>query len=503
MFAPAAPVAAAAPTTAPPRPRPRRRADIRARRQHSARAREGVTRWARTTSTCGLQRAPCGDGDRRPRRAPGAGGVRRLRQTSHALASTRRTFHRSTRRCSRTRQVATTRPEGVRRARTERRERGALGCALGARDQGVPRGAGTVRSCRAAGGGKRPGVGCAARGRPLLPRRSALQRCPVSPDCAARRRLAQGPRAGRARSAESDAVRPGRRRSRGRRQGPRGRPSRPSPLPHPPQPSCTSSGHGRGHQLLTWPIASPSSQRGAVHDPHARCCRRTGSSCEASATLRALIVDLVIASGPADELYDACAVLGRLIAERGGSPTIASATLERAGRALGASDAPWLVPARAAVLEGFAAALSEVASRRRHGLGVSRLRRPARRGGRGDRGGPPTDDDEELRRLGSARREGRRPRGRETRGRRGQPARMRRNPRGLRLRGHRGPGAFGAPARAPRFQAGSRTYAIVRMTSTRRSRSSGRRFTKRTPIPGFGLSPSARTALIHATCPRA
>ncbi|HEY6462671.1 MAG TPA: hypothetical protein VIY73_21025, partial [Polyangiaceae bacterium] len=47
----------------------------------------------------------------------------------------------------------------------------------------------------------------------------------------------------------------------------------------------------------------------------------------APAGIRALIVDLVRAGGPHDELFDACAVLGRLFAQRGGSPTLASATL--------------------------------------------------------------------------------------------------------------------------------------------------------------------------------
>jgi len=82
---------------------------------------------------------------------------------------------------------------------------------------------------------------------------------------------------------------------------------------------------------------------------------------DASATVRALIVDLVLAAGPEDELYDAAAVLGRLIAQRGGSPTLASATLDHAADVLDARSSPWLVPARAAVAEGFAATLVEAA----------------------------------------------------------------------------------------------------------------------------------------------
>lgn len=80
---------------------------------------------------------------------------------------------------------------------------------------------------------------------------------------------------------------------------------------------------------------------------------------DASANIRTLIVDLVLAGGPEDELYDAAAVLGRLIAQRRGSPTLASATLDHAADVLDARSAPWLVPARAAVAEGFAATLVE------------------------------------------------------------------------------------------------------------------------------------------------
>jgi hypothetical protein len=84
---------------------------------------------------------------------------------------------------------------------------------------------------------------------------------------------------------------------------------------------------------------------------------------EASAAVRALVVDLALAGGPEDELYDACAVLGRLVAQRGGSPTLASVTLDHAADALDARTAPWLVPGRAAVAEGFAATLVEGARR--------------------------------------------------------------------------------------------------------------------------------------------
>jgi hypothetical protein len=80
---------------------------------------------------------------------------------------------------------------------------------------------------------------------------------------------------------------------------------------------------------------------------------------DAASAVRALILDLVLDEGPEDELYDACAVLGRLIAQRAGSPTLASATLDHLCDALAARSAPWLVPARAALAEGFAGALVE------------------------------------------------------------------------------------------------------------------------------------------------
>jgi hypothetical protein len=85
---------------------------------------------------------------------------------------------------------------------------------------------------------------------------------------------------------------------------------------------------------------------------------------EASGNTRSLIVELALAGGAEDELYDACAVLGRMIAQRGGSPTLASATLDHAAEALEFPSAPWLAPGRAALAEGFAATLIEDAQRK-------------------------------------------------------------------------------------------------------------------------------------------
>jgi hypothetical protein len=84
---------------------------------------------------------------------------------------------------------------------------------------------------------------------------------------------------------------------------------------------------------------------------------------EASGALRSLVVEVLTTGGPQDELFDACAILGRMVFQRGGSPTFASALIDHAADALDAVRAPWLEPARAAVVEGFAAALAEGSQR--------------------------------------------------------------------------------------------------------------------------------------------
>jgi hypothetical protein len=84
---------------------------------------------------------------------------------------------------------------------------------------------------------------------------------------------------------------------------------------------------------------------------------------DASAALRTWIVDRALSAGPHDDLYDACAILGRFIAQRGGSPTLASLTINHAADALGVRGSTWIAPACAAVAEGFAATLVESALR--------------------------------------------------------------------------------------------------------------------------------------------
>jgi|SRR5579859_1015954 len=80
---------------------------------------------------------------------------------------------------------------------------------------------------------------------------------------------------------------------------------------------------------------------------------------EVSRPLRAVIAGFALAGGSDEEIYDACASLGRLIAQRGGSPTLASATIDHAGDALGVRPAAWLAPGRAAVAEAFMRAVLE------------------------------------------------------------------------------------------------------------------------------------------------
>jgi hypothetical protein len=80
-----------------------------------------------------------------------------------------------------------------------------------------------------------------------------------------------------------------------------------------------------------------------------------------SVSLRRLIIDLALRNPVDDDLYDACAGLGRLIAQQNGSPSLASATIHHACDALDSVAAPWLAGARAALYEAFSASLVEMA----------------------------------------------------------------------------------------------------------------------------------------------
>ena len=83
---------------------------------------------------------------------------------------------------------------------------------------------------------------------------------------------------------------------------------------------------------------------------------------DASRPLRAAIAGFALAGGSDEEIYDACASLGRSIAQRGGSPTLASASIDHAGHALGLGRAGWLASGRAALAEAFTRELLERAN---------------------------------------------------------------------------------------------------------------------------------------------
>jgi len=78
---------------------------------------------------------------------------------------------------------------------------------------------------------------------------------------------------------------------------------------------------------------------------------------------RALVLDLLARPGHGRDLYNACARLGRLLADAGASPSLAVATLDGATRALSdlgiACEPARLAPARASVAEGYFAVIVE------------------------------------------------------------------------------------------------------------------------------------------------
>jgi hypothetical protein len=89
---------------------------------------------------------------------------------------------------------------------------------------------------------------------------------------------------------------------------------------------------------------------------------------ESTTTVRALIVEHLLSRHGNDEprserdLFNAFGVLGRLVATRGGSPSLAALTVDGAWEALGhAPQASWVMPARAALAEGFASARRDLA----------------------------------------------------------------------------------------------------------------------------------------------
>ena len=82
---------------------------------------------------------------------------------------------------------------------------------------------------------------------------------------------------------------------------------------------------------------------------------------DAAVSVRATILDFALRRGQDEELYDACAVYGRLLAESGASPSLAATAIDRACDVLGEPSGAWATAARAAMAEGFSRARDEVA----------------------------------------------------------------------------------------------------------------------------------------------
>jgi hypothetical protein len=89
---------------------------------------------------------------------------------------------------------------------------------------------------------------------------------------------------------------------------------------------------------------------------------------ESTTAVRALIVDHLLSHRVAEDarserdLFNAFGVLGRLLASRGGSPSLAALTVDGAREAVAhAPDARWVMPSRAALAEGFASARRDLA----------------------------------------------------------------------------------------------------------------------------------------------
>jgi len=82
---------------------------------------------------------------------------------------------------------------------------------------------------------------------------------------------------------------------------------------------------------------------------------------EATREPRALVVEQLREGMPHVDLFHACAVLGRLIAESGGSPSLASSLIDTAQQVLPELGGETARGARAALSEGFVAARAEIA----------------------------------------------------------------------------------------------------------------------------------------------
>lgn len=83
---------------------------------------------------------------------------------------------------------------------------------------------------------------------------------------------------------------------------------------------------------------------------------------EATEAARALVVELF--DRPARDLYNACALFGRLLADAGASPSLAVSTIDGLARAFADTkttcDDARIAPARASVAEGYVSAVRDV-----------------------------------------------------------------------------------------------------------------------------------------------
>jgi hypothetical protein len=116
-----------------------------------------------------------------------------------------------------------------------------------------------------------------------------------------------------------------------------------------------------------------------------------------STNVRALVVDLVTSGADSDDLFDACAVLGRVLAQQRGSPTLAASTIDHAADAMSARGAPWVPAARASLIEAFAAdAVSQAIDRALRTWEFPHCAVPLGAGAIAVAGGYPGDDVESL-----------------------------------------------------------------------------------------------------------
>jgi hypothetical protein len=87
------------------------------------------------------------------------------------------------------------------------------------------------------------------------------------------------------------------------------------------------------------------------------------SAIRATEAARSLVIDLLGATAPKRDLFNACARLGGLMAESGASPSLAAGTVDGAVRALSDAGVPFdatrIAAARASLVEGYVAGVRD------------------------------------------------------------------------------------------------------------------------------------------------